>query len=210
MRTPAAPDRRRSDSTGRPSACARMRYSRLTPVPKSSVREHRPPIDRAATSITQARPSRTRSSAWTGPSESSSARVAACVASLTAVKSAPVSPEGVMYNVSSKYGPSSGSGLSNTASTVSSPPVSMPSTATSGPETNSSSSSGRPASTPAAAAMARTRSTAATASAGESARITPWLPDKLVGLTTQGSPTSCVSLPISSASAVGGTTANTG
>ena len=57
--------------------------------PELKVREQRPPIDRAATSITQARPSRTRSSAWTGPSVSPSALVAACVAGLTAVKSAP-------------------------------------------------------------------------------------------------------------------------
>jgi hypothetical protein len=40
------------------------------PVPKRSVREHRPPIERAATSSTHGPPSLKRSSACTGPSTS--------------------------------------------------------------------------------------------------------------------------------------------
>ena len=43
----------------------------------ANVREHNPPMVRAATSITVARPSWTRTSAWTGPWRSPMADVAA-------------------------------------------------------------------------------------------------------------------------------------
>ena len=71
--TPAGRRSRTSVSIGRPSAWRRMISSSVTPVPKRSVREHRPPIERAATSSTHGPASLTRSSACTGPSTSPSA-----------------------------------------------------------------------------------------------------------------------------------------
>src|SRR5882672_1419511 len=83
--------------------------------------------------------------------------------------------------VSSKNGPSSGSGLSKRARTWSVPPTSNPSRATSSPGTNVSTSrvrrasSGCEASTP--ARIAAIRRTAATNSPASLARITPRLED---------------------------------
>ena len=85
--------------------------------------------------------------------------------------------------VSSKAGPSSGSGLSKTART------SQLARRRAGPRRpprgrgrTRSTSSGAPGSTPAAVAMRRTRAATATASSAVSARSTPWLPDSVVRL----------------------------
>ena len=51
-----------------PRAWRRISSSSDIPVPKRSVREQSPPIERAATSMIHAPSPLTRSSAWTGPS----------------------------------------------------------------------------------------------------------------------------------------------
>ena len=92
--------------------------------------------------------------------------------------------------VSSKNGPSSGSGLSKRARTWSVPPTSSPSRATSRPGTNASTSrvrralSGSEAST--SARIAAMRPKAATNSRASFARITPRLAESMRGLRTHG------------------------
>ena len=97
--------------------------------------------------------------------------------------------------VSSKKGPSRGSGLSKRASTSSSPLESSPSSATSGPahERFDQDALGgvgidprRPPDRRAAGRAARTRRRA---KSGSSARITPRLPESMSGFTTHGKPT---------------------
>ena len=84
--------------------------------------------------------------------------------------------------------------MSKTASTESSPPASMPSSAISGPGTNDSTSSVSRSSASAdaaaaARAMAPARRHAASRPEGSSARITPRLADSASGFTTQGNST---------------------
>ena len=62
---------------------------------KLSVRAQRPPMVRAATSMTVARPSLTRISAWTGPWTSPRVRQAEAVVAFTAVMSVAGSRDGV-------------------------------------------------------------------------------------------------------------------
>src|SRR5436309_9763764 len=92
--------------------------------------------------------------------------------------------------VSSKNGPSSGSGLSKSARTWRVPPTSNPSSATSRPGTNSSTSSAwRASSAGAEAASSRIavmRRKAATNSRASFARITPRLAESMSGLRTHG------------------------
>ena len=133
--TPDAAASRRRSPSGSPSAWRRITSSRLTPTPKRSEREHSPPIERAASSSIHTRPLLTRSSAWTGPSRSPSAAQASAVMVVTAATIPPGSRDGVVKIVSSKYGPSSASGLSKTASGSSAPARRRPSTATSAPGT---------------------------------------------------------------------------
>src|SRR5205823_1145685 len=79
--------------------------------------------------------------------------------------------------VSSKKGPSSGSGLSNSASTWSRPSITRPSSATSGPGTKSSTRTYRVqpphAATSGCSRICWSRANAATNPGGSSARITP-------------------------------------
>src|SRR5438270_482173 len=94
--TPAGRRSRTSDAMGQPSAWRRMISSSVMPVPKRSVREQSPPMDRAATSSTHGPSSFTRSSAWTGPSlRPRAAQAAAATASMLRCTSAG-SREGVM------------------------------------------------------------------------------------------------------------------
>ena len=100
--------------------------------------------------------------------------------------------------VSSKKGPHSGSGLSNSASVFSSPWCRYPSKATSNPSIYASTSRCvRSNSSIDPAMMLRIRSHAAINSARSSARITPRLAERFSGLTTQGqvSPAICSSIP---------------
>ncbi len=88
--TPEAWASRRRPSSPAPRAWRTMTSSRLTPAPKRNARQHRPPIERAATSMTTGRLwAPTRSSAWTGPSRNpSEAAAAATVAASAAWTSA--------------------------------------------------------------------------------------------------------------------------
>src|SRR5579883_3491709 len=122
------------------SAWRKISSSRLSPVPKRNAFEHSPPIDRAATSSPYGPPSPTRSSACSGPSRRPSAAAARPAVAAIAARVVAGSRDGVTYSVSSKYGPSSGSGLSNRASTRRAPSSSRPSRATSGPGRNDSTS----------------------------------------------------------------------
>ena len=54
-------------------ACRRISSSSEIPEPKRKVWEHRPPIERAANSMTHTPESLMRSSPWTGPSRSPNA-----------------------------------------------------------------------------------------------------------------------------------------
>src|SRR5438132_879995 len=74
--TPAARRSRSNESIFQPSAWRRISSSSVMPVPNRRVREQRPPIERAATSMTQGPASFTRSSAWMGPWVSPSAALA--------------------------------------------------------------------------------------------------------------------------------------
>ena len=87
--------------------------------------------------------------------------------------------------VSSKKGPSSGSGLSKRARRDKRPLANIPSSATSTPGTYSSTRKGCGAgASPCSKRRSRTR--AASSSPASLTRITPRLPDSSVGLTTQG------------------------
>ena len=83
--TPAGFRSRSRLSISIPRAWRRINSSRVRPVPKRSVREQSPPIERAAISITQGPASFTLSSAWMGPSLNPRALAAHAVRSATAV-----------------------------------------------------------------------------------------------------------------------------
>ncbi len=191
MRTPAAPGSRSRSSMSRPAARRRISSSSETPVPKRSVREQRPPMERAAISMTTARSPSTRSSACTGPSMRPRAAAACAVVSRIRVCAASGRRDGVTYSVSSKNGPVSGSGLSNSARTLSLPSARIPSTATSTPGTYSSTrirptATGSRPRTSGVASSAAILWNAATKPAGSSARMTPRDAERCTGLRTTG------------------------
>ncbi len=191
MRTPAAPARGGcgdgpAESVGQDEvleAPARSRTARCA--------SKDPPIERAATSITKARPSRTRSSAWTGPSVSPSALVAPCggrqdgrevgatepgrchierLLEKRAVERVGLVEDGEHAELAvGEHGFHGYFGPGHEPLDEKGPVRCLPGVGGDGP------------------GHARWP---ATASATVSARITPWLPDNEVGLTTQGKPTS--------------------
>ena len=87
--TPDAAGSRARSSRGMPSAWRRISSSSAMPAPNRSARAHSPPIERAATSITQTRSPSTRTSACTGPSVSPIAAQARPVTSYDALRASP-------------------------------------------------------------------------------------------------------------------------
>ena len=152
---------------------------------------------RRARASTRARRA-TRSSAWTGPSRSPSAAQASAVVRASAATISAGSRDGVTKIVSSKYGPSSGSGLSKTASDLERAVAQEPLERHLGAR-HVALDQQRPVRVlPASARIARTRAAAAAAARGSSARITPRLADSDSGFTTQGSPISAATAAESS------------
>ncbi len=191
IRTPAARGSRDSPSMSSPTAWRKINSSSEIPAPNFNVREQRPPIERGAISIIQIPRSSIRSSACSGPWRRPSARAVAVTQSASSRCCAAGRRDGVTYSVSSKKGPSSGSGLSNSASTCSSPASSNPSSATSSPGTNSSTSSSpaagsRRSTTSGEWRMRAIRWKAATNSSASFARITPRLAERNTGFSTHG------------------------
>ena len=176
MSTPDAPARRRSPRAGRPRAWAITSSSSERPVENESARAHSPPIVRAATSITAARPSCTRTSAWTGPSTRPRAAVAAAVAATDGGQV--VGCRG--GSASRRWSPRRPARRGGRACRTRPGPAARRRRQSLHRHLRSRGRTARRAAglrgrPPAAVAMRRTRSATATASSAVSARSTPWL-----------------------------------
>ena len=211
--TPDAWDSRRHAATLSPSACRSSSSSNPARAPVGSVERqrlaHRPPIGRAAISSTKTPRSLTRHSAWIGPCVKPERRGAVRTRRAAHGPASRRSAATASRRSSPRRtGPSSGSGLSKIASVRSRPSSSTPSSAYSGPSMNCSTMMSHAAASCSARTSAdissrRRRSKRATNSSGESARITPRLPESDAGFTTTGHVSCAASLP---GSTVSGTT----